>query len=252
MPRLTGAASLFFQNPTHQRSTMIRHKNVWISLHDNCHFIARGTKAVIHAHKYSWTPDCYSTHQHESHQLRELTMPTLQTLGNIRSRLATPLHSIDVDSLLHMHHTSRKSQTEIRWQKIVIILITIILLLGLLYFLTHSHFDKLPCANIETQVTESDIKTPFNNLELQNHDRETERNVVFSSYSLQHASWGCRTKRVSEDPESASSVIASSANRISGGNHKTEFVLLTELHFAVCCRCTHFTIMWPNHWFILT
>jgi len=64
--------------------------------------------------------------QHESHQLQELTMPTLQALDSIQSHLASPLHSIDIDSLLHMHQTSRNSQTEIRWHKIVIILIAII------------------------------------------------------------------------------------------------------------------------------
>jgi hypothetical protein len=41
--------------------------------------------------------------QHESHQLRELTPPTLQVLDNLNSRLATTLHSMDVDSLFHMH-----------------------------------------------------------------------------------------------------------------------------------------------------
>jgi hypothetical protein len=66
--------------------------------------------------------------QHESHQLQELKMRTLQTLENLQSRLATPLHAIDVDSLLHVDHTSRKSQTEIHWHKIVLILISIILL----------------------------------------------------------------------------------------------------------------------------
>jgi hypothetical protein len=59
-------------------------------------------------------------------------MPALQALDNLQSRLATPLHAIDVDSLLHLHNTSRKSQIEIRWHKIVLILITITLLLGLL------------------------------------------------------------------------------------------------------------------------
>jgi hypothetical protein len=114
--------------------------------------------------------------QYESHQLQELTMPTLQALDNLQSRLVTPLHAIDVDSLLHLHHTSRKLQTEIGWHKIVLILITITLLLGLLYFIIRSHFDKLRCATTKTQDTESanPLKTLSNNLEHQNHDRETQ------------------------------------------------------------------------------
>jgi len=93
--------------------------------------------------------------QHESHQLQKLTMPTLQALDSIQSHFTTPLHSTDIDSLLQMHQTSRNSQTEIRWHKIVIILTTIILLLGLLYFLLRSHFDKLRYATTKTQDSAS-------------------------------------------------------------------------------------------------
>jgi len=41
--------------------------------------------------------------QHESHKLQELTPPTLQALDSIQSHLATSLHSMYVDFLLHMH-----------------------------------------------------------------------------------------------------------------------------------------------------
>jgi len=66
---------------------------------------------------------------YESQQLHELTMPTLQALDNIQSSLATPLHSIDIDSLMHVHQSPQSSQTEIRWHPIAIILTTIIVLL---------------------------------------------------------------------------------------------------------------------------
>jgi len=82
-------------------------------------------------------------------------MPALQRLDNIRSRLATPLHSIDIDSLMHMHQSSQSSQTEIRWHTIAIILTTSIVLLGLGYFLLRLHFDKLRFAATKTLDTES-------------------------------------------------------------------------------------------------
>ena len=124
---------------------------------------------------------------HESHQLHELTMPTLQALDNIQSRLATSLHSIDIDSLLHMHQNSRSSQTEIRWHTIVIILIAIILSLGLLYFLLRSQFDKWRCAATKTQDTEcaTSLQNPHRTPEPR--PRDTEQNVLFSSYALQNA-----------------------------------------------------------------
>jgi len=149
-------------------------------------------------------------------------MPTLQALDSIQSHLATPLHSIDIDSLLHMHQTSRKSQTEIRWHKIVIILITIILLLGLLYFLLRSHFDKLRCATPKHKTLHvlPPLKTPFNNIELQNHDRETQNAMSYS----QATHYNTRTKAAALDvyqsyPVSASPVIAKATNCMSGSTH---------------------------------
>jgi len=159
----------------YQQSTMIRHRNIWIYHFPTPQLTLRcpgneasppRTQVLVNAgllfnasachlstenlHIYptlrgSMQTELHTPHvflpdkvpiisQHESHQLQELTPPTLQAPESLQSYLATPLHSIDVDSLLHMHQTSRKSQTEIRWHTIII-LITIILLLGLLYFL---------------------------------------------------------------------------------------------------------------------
>jgi ATP-dependent Zn protease len=83
-------------------------------------------------------------------------------------------------------HTSRISQTEIRWQKIVLTLITIILLLGLLYFLIRSHSQKLRCATTTTQDTEgvtSPQTLPQQTRTPEPRPRDTEHNVVFSRYS---------------------------------------------------------------------
>jgi hypothetical protein len=122
--------------------------------------------------------------QHESHQLRELKTPTLQTLENLQSRLTTHLHAIDVDSLLHVDHTTRNSPLKTRWHKIVLILNSIILLLGLLYFQIRSHSEKRRCASTRTQHTEgvNSPPTPLNKLELQNHGLETLNTVVFPRY----------------------------------------------------------------------
>ena len=86
-----------------------------------------------------------------------------------------------------MHQSSRSSQTEIRWHTIVIILIAIILSLGLLYFLLRSHFDKWRCAATKTQDTEgaASLQNPHRTPEPR--PRDTEQNVLFSSYALQNA-----------------------------------------------------------------
>ena len=91
---------------------------------------------------------------HESQQLHEMTIPTLQRLDNLNSCLATSLHTIDIDSLIHVHQSSQGSQTEIRWHTIAIILSLIIVLLGLGYFLLRSHCEKLRCAATKTPDNE--------------------------------------------------------------------------------------------------
>jgi len=133
---------------------------------------------------------------YESQQLHELTMPTLQALDNIQSRLAMPLHSLDIDSLMHVHQSS---QTEIHWHTIAVILTTIIVLLGLVYFLLRSHFDKLWCAATKTLDPES-ATSPQQHRTPEPRPRDTEQNVLFSSYTLQTANWYSHTGRVSKWP----------------------------------------------------
>jgi len=136
---------------------------------------------------------------YESQQLHEITMQTLHELDDIQSRLATPLHSIDIDSLMHMHQSSQSSQTEIRWHTITITLTTIIVLLGLWYFLLRLLFDKLRRAATKTLYTES-VTSPQEHWNPELRPRDTEQNVVFSRYPLQHASWESVAGRISEWP----------------------------------------------------
>ena len=121
---------------------------------------------------------------YESQQLHELTMPTLQALDNIQSRLAKPLHSIDIDSLMHVHQISQSLQTEIRWHTVAIILTTSIVLLGLGYYLLRLHFDKLRCAATKTLDPLSATSPQASNSRT---TTERQQNVLFSSYALQNA-----------------------------------------------------------------
>jgi len=123
--------------------------------------------------------------RYESQQLHELTMPTLKALDNIQSRLTTPLHSIDIDSLMHMYQSSQSSQAEIRWHTVAIILTTRIVLLGLGYFLLRLHYDKLRCAATKTLDTKS-ANSPQQRRNPELRPRDTEQNVVFSNFPLQH------------------------------------------------------------------
>jgi len=121
---------------------------------------------------------------YESQQLHEITMPILQALDNIQSRLAKPLHSIDIDSLMHVHQISQSLQTEIRWHTVAIILTTSIVLLGLGYYLLRLHFDKLRCAATKTLDPLSATSPQASNSRT---TTERQQNVLFSSYALQNA-----------------------------------------------------------------
>ena len=150
---------------------------------------------------------------HESQQLHEMTMPTLQTLDNIQSRLATPLHAIDIDSLMHVHQSAQGSQTEIRWYTIAFILTTSIVLLGLGYFILRLHFDKLRCAATKTLDPLSATSPQASNSRT---TTERQQNVLFSSYELQNANWYSHTGLCQSDPQNASPIIAKAAKPISG------------------------------------
>ena len=112
---------------------------------------------------------------------------------------------------------------------------TIILLLGLLYFLLRSHFDKLRCATTKTQDTAcaTSPQTPFNNDELRNHDRETEEcrvlKLLRTTPELMQQHWTCNQN----DHDNTSLFTANAANSM----HQTERsqgVLCTPTELTRC------------------
>jgi hypothetical protein len=121
--------------------------------------------------------------QHESQQLQELAPPTLQALDGLQSHLTTPLHSINVDYLLHIHKTSQNPKLTY-FGTVFINLISLILLLGALYILLRSHIDRLQCTTIKTRDTTND--NPLQQRTPEPQQREREPNV-FTNYSLQHS-----------------------------------------------------------------
>ena len=148
----------------------------------------RGTMQTERDTPHIFTPDKVPIiTPHESQQLHEMTIPTLQRMDNLNSRLATSLHTIDIDSLIHVHQNSRGAQTEVRWHTIVIILYFIIVLLGVGYLLLRSHCRKLRCAATKTPDNES-VTSSSQHRTSESQPRNTEPNVVFSTYSVQHAS----------------------------------------------------------------
>jgi len=162
---------------------------------------------------------------HESQQLHEMTIPILLRLDNLNSRLATSLHTIDIDSLIHVHQSSQGSQTEIRWHTIASVLYLITVLLGLGYFLLRSHCEKLRSAATKTPDNESasssqQRRTP------EPQPRNTEQNVVFSNYSVQHANWRGRARRISDWPWDCVSDYSKRSNTHIR-QHWIDFVLLT-------------------------
>jgi len=148
----------------------------------------RGTMQTERDTPHIFTPDKVPIiSPHESQLLQEMTIPTLQRLDNLNSRLATSRHTIDIDSLIHVHQSSQGSQMEVRWHTIALILSFIIVLLGVGYLLLRSHCGKLRCAATKTPDNESATSSP-QHCTPEPHPRNTEQNVVFSTYSVQHAS----------------------------------------------------------------
>ena len=95
------------------------------------------------------------------------------------------------------------------------------------------------------------LKTPFNNIELQNHDRRTQNTMSCS----QATHYNTRTKAAAldvyqNDPESASPVIANAANNIR--QHSLDELHTNQVYTLPYASITYVSLLrLPNHRFVL-
>ena len=93
---LVNAGLLFIASACHVSTEDLR---IYPTLHGSTE-TELDTPRIFLSDKFSVVTD------HEFHQVEQITPPALQTPHDLNSRLAKPLHSLDVDSLLYVQQTS--------------------------------------------------------------------------------------------------------------------------------------------------
>ena len=132
------------------------------------------------------------THQ-ESLQRKEDLPAAVKDLDDIKARLATPLHSIDLDTYFQIRHLSRSQENQFPWYPIIITTVcasTILLLLGYMLRSRLCHlFRKSPSNDpLESnQVPQPSPRTaaPEYATLHEKKDQRPSENVTFTNYALQ-------------------------------------------------------------------
>ena len=129
---------------------------------------------------------------HETPQMNKDLPATIKELDDNKARLATPLHSIDLDTYFEIHHSSRYRENHFHWYRIIINTVcafTIVLLLGyilrsrLCRLFHNSPSNDPPESNQVPQPSPRTITPEYATLNTKkNQHRE---NVSFTNYALQ-------------------------------------------------------------------
>jgi hypothetical protein len=133
-----------------------------------------------------YLPDNMSVlNDHERHLIKDIPLPTLQTLSDIHSRVTASHNTYDVDSVLHIHQTSLLHDRQTNWFIIPFTSLSTLISLSVLVYLIYNRFRNAYCI---TRKTDAASSTPTQPLEPSKPDsEESEPNVLFTSYSLRQS-----------------------------------------------------------------
>jgi hypothetical protein len=107
---------------------------------------------------------------HETHILDKLSPEWTQNLNDVKSRIMASPRTLDVDSILHVHHTSLQRERQSYWHLIIVTTVCTAKIIGILCFFPRSYLHrtflpcystcKLPEPHTEFQVIPSPSSTP--------------------------------------------------------------------------------------------
>ena len=131
---------------------------------------------------------------HERQILEKISPDFTQQLNDVKLRVLASPRTLDVDSIVHIHHTSLQRERQSYWHLIIIKTVCTITIIGILCFTLRSylHREISPCystrklsnPHTELQVIPSPSSTPHPETnEATNIDPQ--KNVIFTTYSLQ-------------------------------------------------------------------
>jgi hypothetical protein len=127
---------------------------------------------------------------YEMQQPEEIAPTVLQQLDNISSRATTLRQTMDIDSLLRVHHAAQLQKNQLRWHSIIVTFISTTEILGVLYFCLCPYLHHLLCTNPKpndsiqaSSPTTPDLRQQTSKLK----EEKPEQTAVFTSYPTQHA-----------------------------------------------------------------
>jgi len=129
----------------------------------------------------------------EVQKLEEIMPTELQKLDDIHSRTSGHQRTFDVDSLLHLHQTSSRRDKQLHWHLIINASICVVTILGIIICYYRSFLHNKWYTIFRRNIVQDPNTSKSNpQPELQNTTRDTthepvesERNVIFASYSMQ-------------------------------------------------------------------
>ena len=137
-------------------------------------------------------PDITAEPTHHEAQRKEDLPAAVKVLDDIKARLATPLHSIDLDTYVQIRHSSRSRENQFPWYPIIttVCAFTVLLLLGYMLRSRLCHlFHKSPSndpleLNQVPQPSPRTVAPEYATLHEKKDQRPSE-NITFTNYAQQ-------------------------------------------------------------------
>lgn len=118
---------------------------------------------------------------YELQQLQDITPTGARQLDDMHARMFTLQQTFDVDSLLHVHHSSLVQANRTNWLATTLSTVSAVVIVGILCRILYLRFCNMPCAvskpNTRTDATACPLGT------VGHKDAETLPRFVFASYS---------------------------------------------------------------------
>jgi len=138
-----------------------------------------------------YLPDVSIATDHEIQQLNAVTPREIQTLDNIRSKIATAPKTYELDSHLHVHQTTMFQERRTNWFIITSTTLCTNLFLSILFYFDYSRLRNTYClptqpnAKSSTFRNSSDTREALELREIRSEEQTQDQRILFASYLLQ-------------------------------------------------------------------
>jgi len=128
---------------------------------------------------------------HEVQQLEDMALTTeFQKIDELNSRITTHQQTLDLDTLLHLHHASQMQRVQPHKHSFVATSVSIVAILGVRYLYLRPYLRNIHCSPPKPDAP-ARTSSP-QNPELQQQTRElregnSKQPIVFASYPIQQA-----------------------------------------------------------------